>query len=119
MFDIRLILNELIVNGAYHGNDFQMSKCVCLKIEMMDEVLQKYGHLTANQLVAKTHKEGTLWYNAAKEHELLEPFTQHECNNSDYQTALSLALALCTAETYRESLDIKQTANILKASDNV
>lgn len=59
---------------------------------MMDEVLQKYGHLTANQLVAKTHKEGTLWYNAAKEHELLEPFTQHECNNSDYQTALSLAL---------------------------
>lgn len=53
---------------------------------MMDEVLQKYGHLTANQLVAKTHKEGTLWYNAAKEHELLEPFTQHECNNSDYQT---------------------------------
>ncbi len=86
---------------------------------MMDEVLQKYGHLTANQLVAKTHKEGTLWYNASKEHELLEPFTQHECNNSDYQTALSLALALCTAETYRESLDIKQTANILKASDNV
>lgn len=39
MFDIRLILNELIVNGAYHGNDFQMSKCVCLKIEMMDEKL--------------------------------------------------------------------------------
>ena len=34
---------------------------------MMDEVLQKYGHLTANQLVAKTHKEGTLWYNAAKD----------------------------------------------------
>ncbi len=68
---------------------------------MMDEVLQKYGHLTANQLVAKTHKEGTLWYNAAKEHELLEPFTQHECNNSDYQSSSFIGFGSMYGENYR------------------
>lgn len=90
-----------------------------LEIEMMDEVLRKYGHLTANQLVAETHKKGSLWYNVAKKHELLVPFANRECNNSDYRIDFSLALAPCAAEAYRESLDIRQTANILKASENV
>ncbi len=35
MFDIKLILNELIVNGALHGNDRQATKCVNLKLEMV------------------------------------------------------------------------------------
>lgn len=90
-----------------------------LEIEMMEEVLRKYGHFTANQLVAETHKEGTLWYKVAKEHGLLEPFANHECNNSDYRIDFSLALAPCAAEAYRESLDIRQTAALLKADENV
>lgn len=35
MFDVKLILNELIVNGALHGNDRQAAKCVNLKVEMI------------------------------------------------------------------------------------
>jgi len=39
MFDIRLILNELIVNGALHGNECVISKCVSLNLEMIDNKL--------------------------------------------------------------------------------
>lgn len=34
IFDIKLILNELIVNGVMHGNKFVRSKCVKLLIEV-------------------------------------------------------------------------------------
>ncbi len=46
MFDVRLIINELIVNGVIHGNCCDISKNVylllamedgCLKIEVVDE----------------------------------------------------------------------------------
>lgn len=115
------IKTEVRENGIYvtPTAEFCDDEFSELEIEMMGEVLRKYGHLTANQLVAETHKAGTLWYNTAKEHDLLEPFAQHECNNSDYRIDFSLALAPCAAEAYRESLDIKQTANILKAGENV
>lgn len=34
MFDIKLILNELIVNGVMHGNECISSKCVKLLLEI-------------------------------------------------------------------------------------
>lgn len=37
IFDIRLILNELIVNGALHGNDCLESKNVDLCLELYDD----------------------------------------------------------------------------------
>lgn len=36
MFDIRLILNELVINGVLHGNDCVSSKCVKLSLEVND-----------------------------------------------------------------------------------
>ncbi len=36
LFDIRLILNELIINGAMHGNDYIQTKCVKLTLELKD-----------------------------------------------------------------------------------
>ncbi|HIT88877.1 MAG TPA: SocA family protein [Candidatus Merdenecus merdavium] len=108
--------NGIYITSATAFCDDEFSE---LEIEMMEDVLRKYGHLSASQLVAETHKEGTLWYNIAKEHGLLESFSKHECNNSDYRIDFSLALAPCVADSYRESLDIRQTATILKAGANV
>ncbi|NLK43973.1 MAG: ATP-binding protein [Tissierellia bacterium] len=34
MFDIRLILNELIINGVLHGNNCVTTKCVKLHLEI-------------------------------------------------------------------------------------
>ena len=35
IFDIKLILNELVINGALHGNDCINSKCVSLSLELV------------------------------------------------------------------------------------
>ena len=39
IFDIKVILNELIVNGALHGNECMTSKCVSLTLKMNREKL--------------------------------------------------------------------------------
>lgn len=36
MFDIKLILNELIINGVLHGNNCITTKCVKLNLEVKD-----------------------------------------------------------------------------------
>lgn len=37
MFDIRLILNELVINGVLHGNDCITSRCVKLSLELKED----------------------------------------------------------------------------------
>lgn len=37
MFDIRLILNELVINGVLHGNDCISSRCVKLSLELKED----------------------------------------------------------------------------------
>ncbi|HOK62401.1 MAG TPA: hypothetical protein PLE17_00685, partial [Soehngenia sp.] len=39
LFDIKVILNELIVNGALHGNECMKEKCVNLTIILNDNKL--------------------------------------------------------------------------------
>ncbi|NLN15323.1 MAG: ATP-binding protein [Tissierellia bacterium] len=37
MFDIRLIINELVINGVFHGNECQDTKCIKLNLEINDK----------------------------------------------------------------------------------
>ena len=39
LFDIKVILSELIVNGALHGNECMTSKCISLTLKMDDNKL--------------------------------------------------------------------------------
>ena len=90
--------------------DDEFSEC---ELQLMDEVLQKYGRMTASELVEETHKKGTLWYQEASQNGLLEAFQNHECNNSDLRIDFTKAMTPCAAEFYNESLDLHQTANNL------
>jgi len=40
MFDVKLILNELMVNGAMHGNQSSKTKCVSLYLKMDREKIR-------------------------------------------------------------------------------
>lgn len=40
IFDIKLILNELVINGAMHGNNCLNSKCVTLSLELEDNKIK-------------------------------------------------------------------------------
>lgn len=95
-------------------DDNEFSEC---EIEMMDEILAKYGNMTASDLVSETHKEGTLWYRTATG--LLEAFNKYECNNSDQQIDFTEEMTDCAAEDYRESLYIRQTANLLNTESHI
>ncbi len=97
-------------------DDNEFSEC---EIEMMDEILAKYGNMTASDLVSETHKEGTLWYRTAVRTGLLEAFNKYECNNSDQQIDFTEEMIDCAAEDYRESLNIRQTANLLNTEFHI
>lgn len=96
--------------------DDEFSDC---ELQMMDAILQKYGKMTASELVEETHKKGTLWYQEASRNGLLEAFQNHECNNSDIKIDFTKAMAPCAAEFYKESLDFHQTANNLNIAAHV
>ena len=36
IFDIKLILNELVINGVFHGNECEDTKCVNLSLQVRD-----------------------------------------------------------------------------------
>lgn len=97
-------------------DDSEFSEC---EITMMDDVLNKYGSMTASELVLETHKKGTLWYRIAARYGLLDAFNKHECNNSDFQINFAEAMSPCAAEDYQECLNIRQTANLLNAESHV
>lgn len=40
LFDIKVILNELVINGAMHGNEEDLNKKVCLKLILDDDSLK-------------------------------------------------------------------------------
>lgn len=97
-------------------SDDEFSEC---EIALMDEVLAKYGKMTASELVSETHKKGTLWYEEAMQNGLLEAFNKHECNNSDVKVNFTKVMAPCAADFYKESLDFHETANILSLEAHV
>lgn len=90
--------------------DDEFSEC---ELDMMNTILDKYGMMTAAELVNETHKKGTLWYQEASQNGLLEAFQNHECNNSDLKIDFTKAMPPCAAEFYQESLNEHQTANLL------
>lgn len=85
--------------AAFNDEDFSANE-----IRLMDEVLKEYGDKTATELVDIVHKENTLWYKIAKEKGLLEPFRNHECNNSNFVIDFTKGMLPCAADYYREVL---------------
>ena len=106
----------IFVEAITEFDNSEFSEC---EIAMMNEVLAKYGNMTASELVAETHKEGTPWYRTAARAGLLEAFKKRECNNSNEQIDFTESMSACAAEDYRESLAIRQTANLLNAEAHV
>ena len=78
-----------------------------------DYVLVRYGNMTASDLCLETCKKDSLWYRAAVRTGLLETFNRQECNNSDLQINFAEVMSDSSAEVYCESLNIRQTANLL------
>lgn len=91
--------------------DFDEDEFSDNELRMMADVMNKYGAMTASELVALTHRENSLWYREAKDHGLLDYFKNSRCNSSDVTIDFSKALSPCDAEFYAESLNSHNAAN--------
>lgn len=83
-------------------------------ITVMEKVMKKYGDMDSEALIALTHKEGSLWYETAKEHGLLQDFEQKRANSSNI--VIDMARGLCTdaRNMYEETLEIRDFANRMR-----
>jgi uncharacterized phage-associated protein len=49
----------------------------------MDNVIKKFGDKTARELIEYTHRENSLWYNAAKNNDVLDFLLNETITNTE------------------------------------
>lgn len=84
------------------------------ELQVMEQVMEKYGWMNSEQLINETHKNGSLWYETAKEHDLLEDFEQKRANSSNIIIDMGRHLCPDHREYYQEILENRQIANLLR-----
>lgn len=85
------------------------------ELEVMREVMDKYGDMNSEQLINLTHSEGSLWRVTAEEHGLLEDFEQNRANSST--VVIDMGRQLCPDDRayYNETLENRQVANQMRS----
>ena len=83
-------------------------------ITVMEKVMKKYGDMDSEALIALTHKEGSLWYETAKEHGLLQDFEQKRANSSNIVIDMARGLCPDARDMYEETLEIRDFANRMR-----
>lgn len=97
------------------GRDFDENEFSDAELEVMQEVMEKYGDMNSEQLIELTHREGSLWRETAKEHGLLEDFDQKRANSST--VVIDMGRLLCPDDRayYNETLENRQMANQMRS----
>lgn len=84
------------------------------EIKMMEEVMKQYGWMNSDQLIAETHKEGSLWHQAAEEAGLLKDFEMKRANTSNVVIDMARGLSDSDREFYEDTLNIRESANLMR-----
>ena len=85
------------------------------ELEVMDSIMSKYGNLTSDQLIELTHREGSPWWNAAKENNLLQDFKEKRTNCSNVVIDFGKSLCDDNRAFYEECLEVRRTANMMRS----
>lgn len=85
------------------------------ELEVMDSIMSKYGNLTSDQLIELTHREGSPWWNAAKENNLLQDFKENRANCSNVVIDFGKSLCDDNRAFYEECLEVRRTANMMRS----
>lgn len=111
-----ILLEKYIKKEVKNGNTYIMAVSEFSNNEFSDndmlvmrDIIVKYGGMTATDLVQLTHKKGSLWYNAAKNNNLLEDFEQKRINNSEVLIDFADELSGCDRQFYNEQLEFLRT----------
>lgn len=84
------------------------------ELEVMEGVMTRYGSMNSEQLIAITHREGSLWWNAAKDNGLLNDFEEKRANCSNVVIDFGNELCGDSRQFYEECLAVRQTANAMR-----
>lgn len=85
------------------------------ELQVMTEVMERYGQMNSEELIAETHKEGSLWRETAKEHGLLEDFEECRANSSNVVIDMGRQLCPDDRDYYYETLENRMAANLLRS----
>lgn len=85
------------------------------ELQVMAEVMARYGQMNSEELIAETHKEGSLWRETAKEHGLLEDFEECRANSSNVVIDMGRQLCPDDRDYYYETLENRMAANLLRS----
>lgn len=85
------------------------------ELQVMTEVMERYGQMNSEELIAETHKEGSLWRETAKEHGLLEDFDECRANSSNVVIDMGRQLCPDDRDYYYETLENRMAANLLRS----
>ena len=96
------------------SRDFDEDEFSDAELEVMAEVMEKYGDMNSDQLIAETHREGSLWFETAKEHGLLEDFDQKRANTSSVIIDMARFLSPEDREYYEETRELHESANRMR-----
>ena len=85
------------------------------ELQVMQEIMHKYGAMNSEQLIALTHRDGSLWQETAKEHGLLVDFQQRRANSST--VIIDMGRQLCPDDRayYEEVLENRLMADQLRS----
>lgn len=117
-----VLLNDFVTlqfNGqgirVIPSKEFDEDEFSDAELQVMQEVMDKYGEMNSDELIALTHQEGSLWQETAKEHGLLEDFAQNRANSST--VIIDMGRQLCPDERayYNEILENRLAANLLRS----
>ena len=101
--------NKIIPKKAFCDDEFSNQE-----IQMMEEVMKQYGWMNSDQLIAETHKEGSLWHETAKENDLLEDFEMKKASTSNVVIDMARGLSDADREFYEDTLNIRESANLMR-----
>ena len=96
------------------GREFDDDEFSINDIRIMEQVMGKYGDMNSEELVAVTHREGSLWYETAKEHGLLQDFEQRRANSSNIVIDMARGLCPDARELYEETFNIRESCNLMR-----
>lgn len=84
------------------------------ELKMMEQVMEKYGHMNSEELIAVTHRDGGLWKVTAEENGLLEDFEMKRANSSSVIIDMGRQLCPDARAFYNETLELRQAANLMR-----
>lgn len=84
------------------------------ELQVMREVMEQYGSMNSDELIAETHKKGSLWRETAMENGLLEDFEQCRANSSNVVIDMARGLSAADRKFYEDTLNIRESANMMQ-----